>query len=346
ALDDVGPAGVDKGKGGKYLVLPPGYSEQIPEGYIPLRSDTNMAYALLRSNVGSGSEVDVAKAVAYAKQIKLHPLSQAASPPQTTFVDAVETIYDSTIPYDVRFFESLDRFVQREPWLDRDKAMIDHLRSVGIEQGKPFKPGPETKKVLGQAASEARTLMEQRYEALFTPSFYEGSQWALPVPHDLSEGLSDLFSKPGVYPVDNRGTFFSFAFSSIKHLGSGQFYLVTIRDKNGKALDGGKTYRLTVPANAPVSLYWSGTVYDRGTHGLIRDQKWASRGSNTPGLQANADGSVDLYFGPKPPSGKESNWTPTRSGAGWEIIFRFYGPKKPLFDKTWQLPDIEKIAAR
>lgn len=346
ALDDVGPAGLDKGKGGKYLILPPDYTAKIPDGYLVLRSDTNMAYALLRSNVGSGSEADVAKAVAYAKQIKLYPLSVANNPPATVFVDVIDVVYDSTIPYDVRFFESLNRFVQREPWLERDKAMIDRLKSVGIEQGKPFKPDPETQKILDKAAGEARILIEARYEALFTPSFYERGQWALPVPHELSEGLGDLFSKPGVYPVDHRGTFFSFAFSSIKHLGTGQFYLVTIRDKDGKALDGGNNYRLTVPANAPVSLYWSGTVYDRGTHGLIRDQKWSSRGSNTPGIQKNADGSVDVFFGPKAPAGKETNWVPTRPGAGWEIIFRLYGPQKPLFDKTWRLPDIERIAAQ
>lgn len=346
ALDDVGPAGVDKGQGGKYLIVPPDHTGKVPEGYIVLRSDTNMAYALLRSNVGSGSDADVAKAVAYARQIKLYPLSQADRPQPTVFVDVADVVYDSTIPYDLSFFESLDRFVQREPWLDRDKAMIDQLKSVGIQQGKPFSPDPETRKTLEQAAGEARALLEMRYEALFTPSFYEGSQWALPVPHDLSEGLSNLFSTSGVYPVDSRGTFFSFAFSSIKHLGSGQFYLVTIRDKDGNALDGGSSYRLTVPAKAPVSLYWSGTVYDRDTHGLILNQRWSSRGSNTPGIQTNADGSVDLFFGPKPPEGKESNWVPTHAGGEWEIIFRFYGPQQPLLEKTWRLPDIEKIAAQ
>lgn len=346
ALEDVGPAGVDKGRGGKYLILPPGYSGKVSKGYIPLRSDTNMAYALLRSNVGSGSAADVAKGVDYARKIKLYPLSQAGKPPATTFVDAADTVFDSTIPYDLRFFQALDHFVQREPWLERDKAMIDQLKSVGIEQGKPFTPDGDASKTLERSAVEAHGLLEKQYEALFQPPFYEGAQWALPVPHDLSEGLSNLFSTPGVYPLDSRGTFFSFAFSSIKHLGTGQFYLVTIKDKDGNALDGGSTYRLTVPADAPVSLYWSGTVYDRETHGLIRDQKWSSRGSNTPGLQKNADGSVDVYFGPKAPEGKEMNWVPTKDGSGWEIIFRFYGPKKPLFEKTWRLPDIEKTSAR
>jgi hypothetical protein len=346
ALEDVGPAGADKGKGGKYLILPPDYSAKVPDGYTVLLSDTHMAYALLRSNIGSGSEADIAKAVAYGKRIKLYPLSQEGSAPLTTFIDAIDAVYDATIPYDLRFFESLDRFVQREPWLERDRSLIGQLKSVGIEQGKPFKPNPQTQKILEQAAAEARAWLDLRYETLFTPSYYDGGRWALPVAPDVIEGLSSLFAMPRLYPIDDRGALFSFAFSSIKHLGPGQFYLAAIGDMEGKPLDGGTTYRLTVPPNAPVSLYWSATVYDRATHALIRDQKWSSRASTTPGLQANADGSVDIFFGPKAPSGKESNWIPTRPGGGWEIIFRFYGPQKPLFEKTWRLPDIERIAAQ
>ena len=142
ALEDVGPAGVDKGKGGKYLILPPGYKGATPEGYIALHSPTYRSYALLRSNLASGSAADVAKAAAYGKRVKVYPLSQAASPPPTTFVDAIDVVFDSTIPYDLRFFQALDRFVQYEPWIDRDRAMIDMLRSVGIEKGKKFNPDP------------------------------------------------------------------------------------------------------------------------------------------------------------------------------------------------------------
>jgi hypothetical protein len=136
-LEDVGPAGFDKGKGGKYLVLPPNHSAAVPDGYIALPSMNYQGYALLRSILRSGSDADVARAVAYAKRIKLYPLSQAANPPTTTFVDAIDVVYDSTIPYDLRFFQSLDRVVQIEPWLARDKLMIDILKSIGIEKGKP-----------------------------------------------------------------------------------------------------------------------------------------------------------------------------------------------------------------
>jgi len=108
-LEDVGPAGVDKGKGGKYLIMPPGYKDKTPADYIPMPSDTYGGYALLRSIPKSGSAADVAKAVAYGKRIKLYPLANASTPPATVFHDVADIVYDSTIPYDIRFFESLDR---------------------------------------------------------------------------------------------------------------------------------------------------------------------------------------------------------------------------------------------
>ena len=145
ALQDVGPAGVDKGQGGKYLILPPGDQEKVPDGYIPLPSSAYTGFAILRSNLKSSSEADVAKSVAYGKSIKFYPLSQASSSPATKFVDAIDVLFDSTIPYDLRFYEALDRFVQREPSIDRDRAMIDMLKTIGIEKGKPFKPGRENK---------------------------------------------------------------------------------------------------------------------------------------------------------------------------------------------------------
>src|SRR5499427_824816 len=105
-VEDVGPAGVDKGKGGKYLILPPGFKEKAPDGYIVLPSGNYQGFAILRSILKSGSEADVAKAVAYGKRAKLYPLSQAANPKPTIFVDAIDLVFDATIPYDLRFFQS------------------------------------------------------------------------------------------------------------------------------------------------------------------------------------------------------------------------------------------------
>jgi hypothetical protein len=341
-LEDVGPAGVDKGKGGKYLILPPDQKNKAPAGYIVLPSSTHQGYALLRSILKSGSEADIAKAADYGRRIKLYPLAQAADPPETVFRDAIDVVYDSTIPYDWRFFQSLDRFVQRELWLTRDKAMIDDLKSIGIEKGKSFNPDDPTKLILNDAAAEAHALLEMKYQALFSP-YFDNSRWALPVSPDYNNTAPTGFADPDVYPVDDRGVVFSFAFFTPKHFGHGQFYLMTIKDKGGQAFHGGDNYRLIVPANAPVTQYWSATVYDRATHALIRGLSRSSRSSQSQGLLKNADGSVEIYFGSKAPAGKETNWIPTSASGMFEVLFRFYGPEKPLFDKTWTLPDIEKL---
>jgi hypothetical protein len=344
-LEDVGPAGVDKGKGGKYLILPPGYKGKAPKGYIALPSMNYQGYALLRSILKSGSDADIAKAVAYAKRIKLYPLAQAAKPLATTFVDAIDVVYDATIPYDLRFFQSLDRMVQIEPWLPCDRVMIDMLKSIGIEKGRPFSPDVQIQDILNAAAREARVSLERKYEGIFLP-YFDTSRWALPALPDYLKAAPTGYAASDNYPVDSRGLLFTFAFFTPKHLGEGQFYLMTIKDKDGNNFNGANTYRLTVPANAPVRQYWSATVYDRATHGLIRNVSRPGRSSQSPGLQKNADGSVDIYFGPKVLAGKESNWVSTSASGQFEDLFRFYGPEKPLFDKTWKLPDIEPVGAQ
>jgi hypothetical protein len=157
------------------------------------------------------------------------------------------------------------------------------------------------------------------------------------------QAAQEQFAQPNFYPIEDRGLLLSFIFFLPKRMGEGQFYLMAIEDKEGQALDGSKTYRLRVPANAPVRQYWSATLYDRETHALIREASHAARSSQTPGLQVNADGSADLFFGPNAPQGKEANWIPTDPEAEFEILFRFYGPLPPLFDKTWTLPDVELV---
>jgi hypothetical protein len=200
--------------------------------------------------------------------------------------------------------------------------------------------------ILNDAAGEAHAWLVSRYEAFFSSPYYDSRRWAMPGSLELMGEMETFYAKPDIYPVDDRGVTYSYGYFCPKHLGGGSFYLLTIADKDGRSLDGRTTYRLTVPANAPVKQYWSATVYDRDTHAPIRNARWPSRSSNTPGLQQNADKSVDVYFGPKPPAGKESNWVPTSTDGGFEVLFRFYGPEKPLFEKTWKLPDIEKAESQ
>jgi len=339
ALEDVGPAGVDKGKGGKYLITPPGYAQKPPAGYIVLPSDTYQGFAILRSNFKSGSDADITSAVEYGKRVKLYPLG--GDPQSTVYVDVYDKLFDATIPYDARYFESLNRVVQVEPWLTRDKAMIDALKSVGIEKGKPaFAPEAKTKAILDEAAREARAYIDAQYENALATPITEGTRWALPAGKDLVEGMADGFTHPDQYPIDSRAVMYAAVYYSAKHLGAGQFYMLAVKDKAGQPLSGSKSYQLHIPPNAPVRLYWSATAYDRETHALIRDTLRSSRGSNSDGLVKNADGSVDVYFGPSAPAGKDGNWVPT-GGRAFEVLFRLYGPEKAFFDKTWKLPDIE-----
>ncbi|WP_407951273.1 DUF1254 domain-containing protein [Pararhizobium qamdonense] len=342
ALEDAGPSGADQGKGGKYLVLPPDYSGTIPDGYIPLQSDTFGGYALLRSNLASHSDADVAKSVRYAKRLKVYPLSEAEKPPETVFTDAEGVIFDSTIRYDASFYASLDRIIQTEPWLTRDRVMIGQLKLLGIEKGKTFSPAPAVTRLLEAGAKEGHAWLEEKYDTGLIP-FYENSKWNYAANPELVKSAQAAYGGPDAYPVDLRGVAYSYAFVGLKRLGTGQFYLISIKDKDGHDFDGSKTYRLTVPANVPVRQYWSLTAYDRQTHALIRNVDRASRSSQIAELQKNPDGTVDIFVGPKAPDGKDSNWIPTDPKRTFEVMFRLYAPTKALLDKTWVLPDIVHV---
>lgn len=344
AIADVGPDGTDRGAGGKYLILPPDHEGGVPDGFIAAASPTHKSFALLRSNYQSADDAGIGAAVEHGKRVAVYPLSAAGDPPATTFIDAIDTLFDATIPYDARFFDALNAIVQTEPWLARDKAMIDKLASIGIEKGTPFAPSEKTRRIFNLAAHEAHSWLTNRLEtSYFPPPFFEGGHWHVPAAAEVVDGLATNFADPDRYPVDSRAVTYSMAFFSPKHLGESQFFLMARKDGRGNGLDGGSAYRLRVPASAPVRQYWSATVYDGETHTLLRDIPYSSRASTSSGLAVNADGSVDVYFGPTAPDGASANWVPTKACNSFEVIFRFYGPDKSLFDKTWKLPDIERI---
>jgi hypothetical protein len=344
-LEDGGLLGVDKGAGVKLLMLPPGYKDQVPAGYEALQPNTQGSYALIRSNLKSHADADVSKSIAYAKQVKVYPLSQASNPPATVFTDVKDVLFDSTIRYDASFFTSLDRMVQSEPWLGRDRAMIDQLRTIGIEKGKLFAPDAAMKQALADGVAEAHAWMAAKYDAGLPP-FFEGTHWTFPAHPELLKAASESFDSPSAYPVDWRGITYHYAYIGIKRLGAGQFYLINIKDKDGADYDGAKTYHVRVPAGVPIDQYWSLTAYDRDTHALIKNVDRASRASNSPEVKKDADGSVDLYLGAKAPAGQESNWIPTDPARKFELMFRLYGPKKEFFDKVWKLPDVEKLSGQ
>ena len=343
SLEDAGALGVDKGAGVKFVITPPGYAGKTPEGFEQLASDTFTGYFLVRSNLKSHGDGDVQKSIAYGKRVKFYPLSQIDNPPPTIFLDVKDKEFDSTIKYDASFFALLDRVIQTEPWIDRDRIMIDQLRTIGIEKGKPFAPDEATRSALEVAVREAKAWLAARYDAGFPP-FFEGAHWTMPALPEAVQGQSTNYSDPNKYAVDARGIGYSYAYIAIKRLGVGQYYLISIKDKDGKSYDGGMTYHLHVPPNVPVEQYWSVTAYDRETHALIKGVDRASRASNAADLEKNDDGSVDVWFGPKAPAGKGTNWVPTDPNRRFELMFRLYAPTKALFDKAWILPDVEKVA--
>ena len=340
-LEDAGLLGVDKGKGVKLLIVPPDQKGPWPAGYEVLEPGTFGSYALVRSNMKSHAPADVAQSVAYAKRVKVYPLSRTASPPQTVFTDVQNVDFDSTIRYDDSFFDNLNRVVQFEPWLDRDRVMIDQLRAIGIEKGKLYAPSAEARKAMTAGIHDAQTYLAARYDQGFPP-FYDGTHWMMPTDPTLIKAAQEGFTDPDAYPVDIRGVAYSYAYIGLKRLGAGQFYMINIKDKQGDSYDGSKTYHLHVPANVPVEQYWSVTAYDRETHALIKHMDRASRASNSVDIQKNVDGSIDIYLGPKAPAGKQSNWIPTNPHSRFELMFRAYGPSKAFFEKQWKLPDVEK----
>ena len=173
-LEDAGQLGADKGAGLKLLMLPPGYTGQIPAGYNALQPNTHGSFVLYRSNLPSHSDADVAKSIAYGKQIKIYPLSQSSNPPLTVFTDVKDVLFDPVIRFDESFFVHLDRIIQAEPWFERDRAMIDPLKSLGIEKGKPFAPDVATKQALVAGIREAQAWMVAKYDAA-PPPFFEGT---------------------------------------------------------------------------------------------------------------------------------------------------------------------------
>jgi hypothetical protein len=338
-LEDAGAHGIDAGKGIRFVLVPPGYNDPVPAGFQVLEPGTFGSYALIRSTLASHADADVARSVDYGKQVRVYPLSQAAHPPATTFVDVADVDFDSTIRYDASYFDNLDRIVQQEPWLPRDSVMIDKLKSLGIEKGKAFAPDAAIRSALEAGIQAARQRLAATYDRGF-PIFYPGTHWMLPADPALIASAQGGFTDPDAYPVDARGLAYTYAYIGIKRMGAGQFYMIATKDSAGAALDGNRTYQLHVPPNVPVEQYWSVTAYDRQTHALIRNMPRASRASNIADLVRNPDGSVDLFFGPAAPQGKQANWIPTDPVRGFEVMFRAYGPTPAFMQKAWALPDL------
>jgi hypothetical protein len=339
---DVGPQGEDQGKGGKYLLLPPGYEEAIPSGYFPVRFNTYNGYSFLRAIPATSSAGDVAKAIELVKKIRLYPLAQASNPPQQRHIDIAGKLFDGIAHFDDTFYDSLARMVEEEPVQTRDFVAMGQLRTLGIEKGRPFKPDAATREVLKRAIAEAHAGFMQA--ATGGQSFWPGSHWALPGGGGTTGGKTGHTYETGDrLEIDERAALFFLGCAPAKKPGAATFYLQASADARGEPLQGAKSYRLRVPPNVPAKQFWAVTVYDLDTAGFVREAPRVELNSYDQNMPRSADGSVDVFFGPAAPKGNESNWIATARGKPWLAIFRFYGPEKAVFEKTWVLEDLEEV---
>ena len=340
---DFGNAGPDKGKGGKFVILPPGYEGEVPEGYYVARSQTYGNWVIWRGFQENG---DPAPAVETTKKLfRIYPLSQKDNPPEMNFINLSGKFNNTIHRMDYSIFEEINEVVQAEPSEGQNPELLGLLASIGIKKGQPFNPDARMKKILTEAAdvgaATVRTLAARPRDDMFY--FYPGEGvWTTPFP-----GGSYEFLAQGARLLDAR-SFYHFYATGITPamtkapVGKGSQYAVAYIDSQGNPLDGSKTYRVHLPPNVPAQDFWSFTVYDNQTRAMLQtDQQFPGLDNNKKGLQQNADGSYDVYFGPEAPAGKESNWIQTVPGKGWNMLFRLYGPLEPWFDKTWRPGDPE-----
>jgi hypothetical protein len=341
-LLDVGDKGTDRGLGAKYLFLPPGYQDAPPEGYIPIKTDTYNGWFLLRTLLKDFSSENLQKGEDWIKRFKIYPLSQAGNPPATKFVDGHGTEIDAIAPYDDTFFEALNTMIQEEPIAEQDMVAMGMLQTLGIEKGKPFEPTKKQRALLKSAAIEAHEGF--MYDVVNTSDpYWSGSTWSYLVTPEVVQQTEFTFRYPRLLDYTARSTLYFAAFSSAKQLGAATQYLLSGKDASGKNLDGGSRYTLTVPAKVPAKQFWSVLVYDLSTGGFVKNTPKAGITSLDKGLKTNSDGSVDVHFGPKAPSGKAANWAPTIKDHDYFLLFRFYGPTETFYDKSWKLNDLEKV---
>ncbi len=342
-VTDMGNAGPDKGKGGKFLFLPPGYQGEVPEGYFVFRPKTFGSWIGTR---GFQVNSDPKPGVDGIKQgLRIYPLAQADNPPTTNFIDVSGKAFNTIHSMDFSYFEEVNEVVQEEPSDAIDPETLGLLASIGIVKGKPFAPDERMKAILTEAAAvgnaTARTLSYRNRipEAILYPD----SAWETPFIGGSYEFLAD-----GARLLDARSFFFFAATGitpamSMKMVGAGSQYGVAFVDAQKQRLDGGKTYKIHLPPNIPAKDFWSFVLYDNQTRSMLQtDQQFPSVGSQKKGVVVNPDSSVDVYFGPKAPDGKEGNWVQTVPGKGWFVILRLYGPEQAFFDKTWKPGEIEE----
>ena len=356
---DMGAPGPDKGKGGKYLILPADYEGDLEgpiggktqvidgETYFVAKSTSYVNFIALRGFLVDGKPDAAARM--WQDGLKVYPLAEVANPPAMEFISGSGKSFNTVHANNFEFYEELHNVIEREPVEMLDPETRGLFASIGIEKGQPFAPDERMKKIMTEAVAVANAtsraiLWEERNKDEF---LYEGSYWKKGYVGDSYQFLKN--DGMGGRNLDARTHFYYFATvntpaMAMKLIGAGSQYAWGYRDANGNHLDGSKTYKMNIPKDAPVKKFWSVCVYDPQTRSMLQtDQKFPSKQSQRDQLIANEDGSFDLYFGPEAPEGMEANWTQTVPGKGWFCLLRLYSPTEAWFDKTWRPGEIELV---
>jgi len=344
---DMGPPGPDRGKGGKYLILPPGYKGKVPSGYFTAKSTSWVNWVALRGFLVDGKPDAATKM--WKEGLKIYPLAKAGNPPAMEFIRGSKKNFNTIHANDYHFFAELHTVIDREPIEMLEPELRGLFAAIGIQKGKPFAPDARMKKLLTEAAEVAnatsRTIFwYEREESAF---LYEGSYWKRGFVAGNYEYLVD--KGKGGRNLDARTQFYYMATVNTpamtwKLIGKGSQYAWGYLDSKGNYLDGGKTYKLNIPKDPPALKFWSMVAYDPQTRSELQtSQPFPSKQSQRDKMIVNKDGSIDIYFGPKAPAGKEANWIQTVPGKGWFSVLRLYSPTEAWFDKTWRPGEIELV---
>ena len=344
---DMGAPGPDRGKGGKYLILPPGFEGETPEGYFVAQARTYSNWLILRGFLVDGKPDAASKM--WRTGLKVYPLAQADNPPAMKYIDGSTVPFNTIHANTYEFYEELHTVIDREPVDFVEPQLLCIAASIGIQKGKPFEPDARMQGILEEAVAvgnaTARAIwLKPRDERAY---FYENSCWYT----GFVGGDYKWFVENGngARNIDARTLFFYSATvntpaMAAKMVGVGSQYGFCAVDSGGEYLDGASNYKLRIPADAPAKDFWSVVVYDPQTRSELQTgQPFPSKNSKKSPLVYNDDGSVDLYYGPEAPAGMENNWTQTVPGKGWFVLIRLYGPLEPWFDKTWQPGEFELV---
>jgi len=349
-IADIGPFGADKGKGGKYLILPPGYEGEIPEGYFVIKSPTNRVFIFTRTSIANGID----KAVNMLQEnLKIYPLAEKDNPKKMELVDISGVDFNTVHTNDFSFYEHLAEWINEESVDMLDPVTKGIFASIGIEKGKEFAPDARMKGLLteavaiGNAAARSITYYPRTDMNLSGVEIYPGTE---------SSWIMAFSNKNVFFTTENGGLninaldMFHYSYTAVTPAmavsieGAGSDYAISFLDGEKNIFDGAKEYKLHIPANVPVNDFWAVTIYDTQTRSLLQtDQQFPTVGSLTEGFKQNEDGSFDVFFSPNPSSGRENNWLQTIPGKSFLVILRVYGPLKPWIDKTWKPGEVTLV---